>query len=242
VSPTSFNTENRTYRQVLGNGLTYQIPRFQRDYSWGEEEWEDLWVDILGALPADGEPAHYMGYLVLQTANQREFSVIDGQQRLTTVSLIVLAAMRILQRLSRTAAGNGPNQQRLQQLRATYIGYLDPVTLTTRNKLSLNRNNDSYYRDYLVPLADHLPQRGFPASTHAMRKAFEWFECRLQQQIRTASDPGMPMPPMPTSGQPWPPAPSPPPANWPSALTAGPPKPWLPARRRWQGPPPAFGA
>ncbi len=191
MSPTNFNTENRTYRQLLGNGLTYQIPRFQRDYSWGEEEWEDLWVDILGALPADGEPAHYMGYLVLQTANQREFSVIDGQQRLTTVSLIVLAAMRILQRLSRTASGDGPNQQRLQQLRATYIGYLDPVTLTTRNKLSLNRNNDSYYRDYLVPLADHLPQRGFPASTHAMRKAFEWFEGRLQQQIRTASDPGM---------------------------------------------------
>lgn len=114
-------------------GSLNQIPRFQRDYSWGEEEWEDLWVDILGALPADGEPAHYMGYLVLQTGNQREFSVIDGQQRLTTVGLIVLAAMRILQRLSRTSAGDGPNQHRLQQLRATYIGYLDPVTLTTRN-------------------------------------------------------------------------------------------------------------
>lgn len=42
-------------------GSLNQIPRFQRDYSWGEEEWEDLWVDILGALPADGEPAHYMG-------------------------------------------------------------------------------------------------------------------------------------------------------------------------------------
>jgi hypothetical protein len=33
VSPTNFNTENRTYRQLLGNGLTFQIPRFQRDYS-----------------------------------------------------------------------------------------------------------------------------------------------------------------------------------------------------------------
>jgi hypothetical protein len=191
VSPTNFNTENRTYRQLLGNGLTYHIPRFQRDYSWGEEEWEDLWVDILGTLPHDGEPAHYMGYLVLQTANQRQFSVIDGQQRLTTVSLIVLASMCILQRLSNDGATDDDNQQRLQQLRATYIGYLDPVTLTTQNKLSLNRNNDSYYRDYLVPLAQHLPQRGFPASTHSMRKAFEWFEMRIKQQIRGVADPGM---------------------------------------------------
>lgn len=65
MAATSFNTENRTYRQLLGNGLTYRVPRFQRDYSWSEGEWEDLWADILGALPPDGEPAHYMGYLVL---------------------------------------------------------------------------------------------------------------------------------------------------------------------------------
>lgn len=46
MTATNFNTENRTYRQLLGNGLTYCIPRFQRDYSWNVEEWEDLWADI----------------------------------------------------------------------------------------------------------------------------------------------------------------------------------------------------
>ena len=179
MAATNFNTENRTYRQLLGNGLTYRIPRFQRDYSWSEEEWEDLWAEILGTLPADGEPAHYMGYLVLQTADNRIFEVIDGQQRLTTASLIVLASMRLLSKLANGGKNADPNRARLEQLRASYIGYLDPVNLTTHNKLSLNRNNDGYYRDYLVALADHLPQRGFPASTHAMRKGFEWFERRL---------------------------------------------------------------
>ncbi len=191
MAATNFNTENRTYRQLLGNGLIYRIPRFQRDYSWGEEEWEDLWADIQGALPPEGEPAHYMGYLVLQTADNRIFEVIDGQQRLTTISLIVLAAMRLLQKLAHEGKNPENNRTRLEQLRATYIGYLDPVTLTTRNKLSLNRNNDGYYRDYLVALADHLPQRGFPASTHAMRKAFEWFERRLREQVKLAPDPGV---------------------------------------------------
>lgn len=191
MAATNFNTENRTYRQLLGNGLTYRIPRFQRDYSWGEEEWEDLWTDILGTLPTDGEPAHYMGYLVLQTADNRIFEVIDGQQRLTTASLIVLAAMRLLKKSTADGKNADANQKRLEQLRASYIGYLDPVTLTARNKLSLNRNNDSYYRDYLVTLADHLPQRGFPASTHAMRKAFEWLERRLREQVKNEPDVGM---------------------------------------------------
>ncbi|WP_274956482.1 DUF262 domain-containing protein [Duodenibacillus massiliensis] len=191
MSATNFNTENRTYRQLLGNGLTYRIPRFQRDYSWDEEHWEDLWTDILGTLPEDGEPAHYMGYLVLQTGDNRTFEVIDGQQRLTTLSLIVLAAMRLLDRQAVDGEQKEASQKRLEQLRATYIGYLDPVTLTTRNKLSLNRNNDPYYRDYLVTLNDHLPQRGFPASTHAMRKGFEWFERRLREQVKVEPDQGM---------------------------------------------------
>lgn len=191
MSATNFNTENRTYRQLLGNGLTYRIPRFQRDYSWGEGEWEDLWADILGALPPDGEPAHYMGYLVLETGDNRNFDVIDGQQRLTTLSLIVLAGMRLLGKLAEEGRDPEESRARLEQLRASYIGYLDPVTLTSRSKLTLNRNNDGYYRDYLVTLAGSLPQRGFPASVHSMRKAFEWFEGRIRNHIKSQDDPGM---------------------------------------------------
>ncbi len=159
MAATNFNTENRTYRQLLGNGLIYRIPRFQRDYSWREHEWEDLWADILGTLmpPPEGEPGHYLGYLVLQTTNNRLFEVIDGQQRLTTLSLIVLAAMRRLKRLIAEEKNAEPNQKRIDQLRATYIGYLDPVTLRSENKLSLNRHNDAYYRDgyYRVNSGSH---------------------------------------------------------------------------------------
>ncbi len=191
MSATNFNTRNDIYRKLLGNGLTYRIPRFQRDYSWGEEEWEDLWQDILGTINPDGEPAHYMGYLVLQTNDDKTFEVIDGQQRLTTLSLIVLAGMRIFKRLIVDNKDPDRNQQRLDQLRASYVGYLDPVTLVPRSKLTLNRNNDDYYQRYLVTLEDHLPQRGFPASVHAMRKAYEWFERRLREHIKGHAESGM---------------------------------------------------
>ena len=183
MSATNFKTENNTYRKLIGNGLTYRIPRFQRDYSWTDNEWEDLWMDILGTVQKNGEPAHYMGYLVLQSEDEKNFDVIDGQQRLTTLTLITLAVLKNLQQLVENKNDPERNQQRLEQIRQTYIGYLDPVTLISRTKLTLNRNNDHYFQTYLVPLA-RLPQRGFRASEHGLRKAFEWFDKRVREHIK----------------------------------------------------------
>jgi len=186
MAATNFKTENNTFRKLIGNGLTYRIPRFQRDYSWTDDEWEDLWMDLQGALQPGGEPAHYMGYLVLQSPDDKTFEVIDGQQRLTTISLIVLAVLKNLQRLIDANNDAEANRRRMEQIRQTYIGYLDPVTLVARPKLTLNRNNNSYYQDYLVPLG-HLPQRGFRASEHLLRKAFDWFDKRVLEFLKKSS-------------------------------------------------------
>ncbi len=173
MSGINFNTANQTFRQLMGNGLTYRVPRFQQDYSWTQDEWDDLWQDIQGTLDG-GEPAHYMGYLVLQTRDNKTFDVIDGQQRMTTLSLMVLAVLRGLLDLVESGIEPDNNRRRIEQLRNSYIGFLDPVTLVPQNKLTLNRNNDGYYKDYLVPL-QKLPQRGLRASEHLLRKSFEWF-------------------------------------------------------------------
>ena len=125
----SFNTTNNTFRQLMGNGLSYRVPSFQRDYSWGADEWDDLWQDVVGLFGEDPEPAHYMGYLVLQSADNREFDVIDGQQRMTTLSLLMLAAISHLTDLAAPEDPEDPQLLRARQLRANYIGYLDPVSL-----------------------------------------------------------------------------------------------------------------
>ena len=56
-------------------------------------------------------------------------------------------------------------------------------------KLVLNRNNNSYFQDYLVPLG-HLPRRGFRASEHLLRKAFEWFDKRIGEISNRRPGPG----------------------------------------------------
>ena len=173
----NFNTSNDTFRQLMGNGLTYTVPAFQRDYSWSNDEWDDLWQDIVGLFGDDSEQAHYMGYLVLQSSDNKRFDIIDGQQRITTISVMILAAISCL--ADADGDDGEKNDRRAEQLRNSYIGYLDPVTLVPRSKLQLNRHNDSFYQNYLVPL-ERIPQRGLSASEHLLRKGYAWFRERIK--------------------------------------------------------------
>lgn len=195
MTATNFKTVNQTYRQLIGNGLTYRIPRFQRDYSWTSEEWDDLWQDLLTTIEEKSEnkdSSHYMGYLVLQSSDDKIFDVIDGQQRLTTLSIIVLAGLKNLQKLiDNTPEYAEQNKQRLEQLRQTYVGYLDPITLQPKSKLTLNNNNDYFYQHYLVTLSDRIPQRNLKSSEHSLRKAFEWFDKKIAEYIKPSDNKGV---------------------------------------------------
>lgn len=41
------NTRTINYLELIGNGKAFRVPSYQRDYSWSEEQWEDLWNDLL---------------------------------------------------------------------------------------------------------------------------------------------------------------------------------------------------
>lgn len=183
----NFNTSNQTFRQLMANGLSYRVPPFQRDYSWSGDEWDDLWQDIRGLYGEAAEPAHYMGYLVLQSSDGKRFDIIDGQQRMTTLTLLILAGISHLQDLADAEPGEDKNRRRAEQLRNGYIGYLDPVTLIPESKLRLNRHNDRFYQSYRVPL-EHIPQRGLSASEHLLRKAFVWFKDRIKDHAKSSGE------------------------------------------------------
>jgi uncharacterized protein with ParB-like and HNH nuclease domain len=67
------NTGTASYNDLIANGRTFQVPIYQRDYSWEKEYWEDLWLDILD-LPT--ERYHYMGYVVFQEESQKVMALI----------------------------------------------------------------------------------------------------------------------------------------------------------------------
>ncbi|MBN2236888.1 MAG: DUF262 domain-containing protein [Bacteroidales bacterium] len=177
------DTSSMTYRQIMGNGIKYEIPKFQRDYTWETEHWDDLWQDIFQLL-SEEETEHYMGYLVLQTTDNKNYQIIDGQQRLTTLSIIVLVVLKCLDDFIKNDIEKDSNQKRKETLHNSYIGTIDPVTLITNNKLKLNRNSDDYYRNYIVLLKD-LPIRNTNASQKHMRECFNWYYDRIKKKFKT---------------------------------------------------------
>lgn len=72
----------------------YEVPLFQRRYCWGEPEWAGLW-DALAGLVADPDPStgHSLRRLLVFSRPGRPALVLDGQQRLTSCTLL-LAALR----------------------------------------------------------------------------------------------------------------------------------------------------
>ncbi|MBD2167269.1 DUF262 domain-containing protein [Calothrix membranacea FACHB-236] len=87
-----------TLRNLLEGGKQFQIPLFQRPYSWKEENWRTLWDDLMSLYNDEVQGSYFLGPIVTQaelgTADGiTPYVVIDGQQRLTTLS-ILLAALR----------------------------------------------------------------------------------------------------------------------------------------------------
>lgn len=179
------NTSNDTFARLMGNGLQYCVPKYQRDYSWDKEQWSDLWYDILQMI--DENDSHYMGYLVLQTDDDKNYQIIDGQQRLTTLCILILAVVDYLKTMSGSESEKEANKKRALNIHTTYIGNMDMLTLTSVNKLVLNRNNDHFYKTYLSSLQE-MPRRGLKASEKLLKSAFETFSSYLRGRYQKTEE------------------------------------------------------
>lgn len=73
-----------------GSDKRFVIPLYQRNYDWKEKHCRQLFVDLLKVHEKD-KPSHFFGSIVSQIFHSDDRYIIDGQQRLTTVSLILLA-------------------------------------------------------------------------------------------------------------------------------------------------------
>ncbi len=93
--------------ESLLSGRYFSIPRFQRPYSWDDENIQDLWDDVISSKGED----YFIGSMVVFKQGKQEFGVVDGQQRLTTITILLCAI-----RDSFASIGEGDLAQGLHQL------------------------------------------------------------------------------------------------------------------------------
>lgn len=85
-------------QEIIEGNKQYVVPLFQRAYSWKKSQWESLWNDILELYHSDNRRPHFMGSIVTMPTSAipegvSKYLLIDGQQRLTTI-FILLCALR----------------------------------------------------------------------------------------------------------------------------------------------------
>lgn len=83
-----FNPEAKTIGKIFDGGDGYyQIPDYQRLYSWNDEQIEQLWEDVYSAMESNDE-SYFLGPMILIRTKDGYFDVVDGQQRLTTLTIL----------------------------------------------------------------------------------------------------------------------------------------------------------
>lgn len=167
------DTSTVSLSDIIGNGKVYKVPSYQRDYSWKQDHWEDLWADILTVL--NGDSIHYMGSIVLQNKGDKKYSVIDGQQRLSTLTLIVLATIKTIQTLIDKNIDRENNIERISLLTKKFLGDKDPGSLTYSAKLELNENDNSFFQTHLMVFRQPLNEKTLGDSDKLLWQAYNFF-------------------------------------------------------------------
>lgn len=85
--------EEKTIKEILSGGLTYDIPRFQREYSWEESHYREFLEDMLKCLKIHDRKIstddYFLGtMLFIKEPSAKYIKVVDGQQRLTTITIL----------------------------------------------------------------------------------------------------------------------------------------------------------
>lgn len=96
------SSTDRTIRQILSSYFFF-IPRFQRPYSWNVDNVLELWEDSVQDAPSE----YFIGSMVAYPTSEDTVSVIDGQQRLTTIIMLLSAIRDVAESRGYSGLANG---------------------------------------------------------------------------------------------------------------------------------------
>ena len=85
------------YQFLEGSDKSFIIPVYQRDYSWTKVNCQKLWEDLT-SLSLNNKTDYFLGTIVAIGSGFQEYTIIDGQQRLTTISILLIALQKFLEK------------------------------------------------------------------------------------------------------------------------------------------------
>lgn len=206
--PIDNSINNRTFEELFSNPISFEIPFFQRAYSWERQQWkqliDDVWEQILPDVidqmandtvgdinPMDKlekhlfEHEHYFGAIVvLEKTNShpalKSFLVIDGQQRITTIYLLIAIVVELLK-----------EKAELSESTQIYINTLESYIKNNINpqgddyrKLKVFSNKGDRYPTYLRIFKENPESPSFPIDIQLYVKEYNQIDAFWSYAIK----------------------------------------------------------
>ncbi|MCD0168445.1 DUF262 domain-containing protein [Deinococcus sp. 23YEL01] len=180
---TQIRSSSLTVNELFSKPYIYRIPDYQRDYSWEDEQVDALWDDItLQYVTARNPNEYFIGTIVVSRDNkQGEKVVVDGQQRLTTITMIMAAIRNIWSKRG--------DDRRAQGVAADYLGKEDRKTGDIKPRLILNENNNPTFVKYVLEDEKAEISKSVHSSNRLLVRALERIESHIEKWIEERSRP-----------------------------------------------------
>jgi uncharacterized protein with ParB-like and HNH nuclease domain len=176
-TPIEFDAEDKSLSDILNGKEKYQIPRYQRPYSWTSDEVSDLWNDLkeeesvfLGSFVFNYEKVEKEGFV----------EVIDGQQRLITFTILIAVLRDIY-----TELGESKKSNKTQEI----IAHVDPITLNEDFRLKCGDTLTKFFKEKI-----QKQDSGILSSTpktkeeKRVKENYKFFKEKINYEIKEFSD------------------------------------------------------
>lgn len=172
-----------------------KVADYQRDYSWGPNQIDDLWGDIERLLDEDVDQEHFLGTLILQkTDSPAAVELVDGQQRLTTIFMFasVLLDFAKMHPSRNLVLRNGRTYNVAQELENFLLGQSEStvgarlIPLVFLNKIFRSITDIGLTRTERLKAAPKSAKKGDSAGpiTLPMRRAYNHIDAKLKQRFK----------------------------------------------------------
>jgi hypothetical protein len=156
----------------LMSGSTFKIPEYQREYAWRRPEVEEFWRDLSHAVTLG---PYFLGLIILTGEDKRK-QVVDGQQRLLSITLLAAALRQAAIKIGRKALADRINSSLLRSLDYATDNVFPRIVLTDSraNKTLQSIIDDGFVR------ADIEVAQG--SSSERLLEAYEYFAAELPSE------------------------------------------------------------
>jgi Protein of unknown function DUF262/Protein of unknown function (DUF1524) len=166
-------------------GVVYAIPRYQREYTWSKPQWETLFDDV-----QENDSGYFLGSIICinQTSDTlavQRLEVVDGQQRLTTLSLLFAALYQSLKLHDEDL----DDDQRVELINLKRKLVLKKGDDQLRVVPQIQNNNQNDYRAVLSDVGVISPSdTPAYAGNRKIFRAFRYFQSRIEEIVNQGSD------------------------------------------------------